>query len=611
MTDTVCNGHHRRPAFADEAEIDAFVAELGRFERGEIDADSWRAYRVVRGAYSQRQEGVHMLRVKIPQGVATAAQLRALAQVGARYSRGYGHITTRQNVQFHFVKPADLEPALRQLSAAGITTSGAGGNAVRNVVACPFAGVSPSEPFDVTPYAEAVTRHFLRHPLASSLPRKFKIAFEGCREDHVATSIQDLGFRARVQETGGRPVRGFSVTVAGGTSTLCTSGAPLFQFLPAAEILALTEAIVRVFHARGDRKNKNRNRLKFLVRDLGFDAFRGLVEQELARVQREGRPDLPFDAEGVGEGGRARGDRLIPPSPAEVARRIQAAPPRGPGLPPTVVPDLAPSAKALATFLETNVRPQRQQGFSVVTVASPQGDVTAAQLEVLAELATAYGDGTVRLATDGQVHLRWIRTAEAESLFARLSAAGLGRTGPGSAGDVVACPGSEVCRLAVTRTRDIARLVEERVRTAIGAPALVSSLPVRVSGCPNGCSQHHLAAIGLQGSARKLGAGAIPQYFVLLGGGVDAHGAHFGKVTAKVPARRAPESVERLVALWIAERAEGEDAGAFFARSLDRARAAIADLEDLTLEDARAEDFVEPGATEDFRPATQEGECAA
>ena len=195
-TDPTLSG---RASFADDREIDAFVETLGRFERGEIDADAWRAYRVARGAYSQRQDGVHMLRIKLPQGATGAAQLRALADVAVRFSRGYGHVTTRQNFQVHFVRPADLEPALRRLAKDGITTSGAGGNAVRNVVACPLAGVSPDEAFDVTPYAEAVTRHFLRHPLASALPRKFKIAFEGCAHDHVATAIHDLGFRARVR----------------------------------------------------------------------------------------------------------------------------------------------------------------------------------------------------------------------------------------------------------------------------------------------------------------------------------------------------------------------------------------------------------------------------
>jgi sulfite reductase beta subunit-like hemoprotein len=597
-----------RDTFADAGEIDAFVETLGRFERGEIDADAWRAYRVVRGAYSQRQDGTHMLRIKIPQGIADAAQLRALAEVATRFSRGYGHVTTRQNVQLHFVRPQDLEAALRRLADAGITTSGSGGNAVRNVVACPLAGVAADEVFDVTPFAEAATRWFLRHPLANALPRKFKIAFEGCGADHVATAIQDLGFRARLGADGSR---GFRVTVAGGTSSLCTSGSALVDFLPAADVLALAEAVVRVFHARGDRVNKQRNRLKFLVRALGFEPFRALVLEELARVRAEGAPRLPFDPERPPVEVPPAHARPTPPSPAVIAARLEAAPPRGPGEPPAIESAVPPPAGALERFRRTNVSPQRQAGRVVVTLALPQGDVTAAQLEALADLALAYGDGAIRLSSRGHALLRWVADADVPALFERLAAAGLGRDGAGSAADVVACPGADVCRLAVTRTRGVARLVADAVRARLGEAALGAALPVHVSGCPNGCSQHHLAAIGLQGSARKLAGRAVPQYFVLVGGGVGEGGAAFAKLAGKVPARRAAEAVERLVALYLAERREGEAAGPFFERALDRAKAAIAPLEELRVEDAGAEDFVEPGATEDFRPDVQSGECAA
>ncbi len=577
-----------RPTFADEREIDAFVAMLRRFERGEIDAEQWRLYRLGRGAYGQRQAGVHMLRVKIPQGIAGAAQLRALADVATRWSRGFGHVTTRQNLQLHFVRPADLEPAMRRLAEAGLTTSGACGNTVRNVVACPLAGVALDEPFDVSPYAEAVTRHFLRHPLGDALPRKFKIAFEGCAQDHVATAIHDLGFRARLGPGG---ARGFEVAAAGGTATACTSGSLLVQRLPAADLLALCEAVIRVFHARGDRVNRKRNRMKFLVRTLGFEPFRALVEEALAAVRAEGAPRLPFDPERPPEEAPPSHDRPPPPSPQALAARLAAAPLRGPGEPPALASDLAPTALDLARFQATQVRPQRQAGFSVVTLRLPQGDVTSAQLEAVADLALAYGDGAVRLGNAGHLHLRWVRTAEVPALFARLAAASLGRDGVGSAADVVACPGADSCGLAVTRTRGLARRIEEAVRARLGDEGARARLPVHASGCPNGCSQHHLAAIGLQGSLRKVGDRAVPQSFVLLGGGVDEGGATFGKLAAKVPSRRVPEAVAALGALYLAERAEGELAGAFFRRAFDRARAVLAPLEALQAEDTVPADF--------------------
>src|SRR5437870_12442372 len=244
-----------RLTFASEAEIDEFVSTLERYARGEVSADGGRAYRLVRGTYGQRQaEDAQMLRVKIPQGILSAGQLHALADIGAQYSRGFGHITTRQNVQFHFVKLHDVEPALRRLAEAGLTTREACGNSVRNITACPYAGVAADERFDVTPYAEALTRYLLRHPLSSTLPRKFKIAFEGCPVDHVATPINDLGFRAALSPDGRG--RGFRVTAGGGTSILATSGGLLHEFLPASEVFRVAEAVLRVFHRLGDYEHK-------------------------------------------------------------------------------------------------------------------------------------------------------------------------------------------------------------------------------------------------------------------------------------------------------------------------------------------------------------------
>src|ERR1700752_2033479 len=251
-----------RLSFASEADIDEFVATLEKFESGELTPDQWRMFRLVRGTYGQRQPGdVQMLRIKIPQGVLTAPQLEALAEVGEQFSRGFGHITTRQNIQFHFVKLHDVEPAMRILADAGLTTRGACGNSVRNITCCPKAGVSPTELFDVTPYSEAMTRYLLRHPLSSSLPRKFKIGFEGCSKDNAKTANNDLSFRATASEDG---ARGFRITVAGGTAILCRSGQLLHDFVPTSEIYDVADAVLRVFAEFGDYKHKQHNRLKFL-----------------------------------------------------------------------------------------------------------------------------------------------------------------------------------------------------------------------------------------------------------------------------------------------------------------------------------------------------------
>src|SRR5437867_4033670 len=283
-----------RLTFASETEIDEFVSTLERYERGELSADGWRAYRLVRGTYGQRQaEDAQMLRIKIPQGVLSANQLHALADVGAQYSRGFGHITTRQNVQFHFVKLHDVEPALRRLAEDGLTTREACGNSVRNITGCPYAGVAGDEIFDVTPYGEAMTRFLLRHPLSSTLPRKFKIAFEGCPVDHVATPINDLGFRAVLAPGGGR---GFRVTVAGGTAILVRTGALLHEFIPASEIFRVAEAVLSLFHDLGDYKHKQRNRIKFVIREIGWTRFREEYDWRLSRARLSGRvPTLEID----------------------------------------------------------------------------------------------------------------------------------------------------------------------------------------------------------------------------------------------------------------------------------------------------------------------------
>jgi sulfite reductase (NADPH) hemoprotein beta-component len=255
-----------RGSFARQRDIDEFVETLGRYENGEISPDDWRRFRLLRGTYGQRQDGVQMLRIKIPQGIVTGRQMRALADVATKYSRGFSHITTRQNIQYHFVLLKDAEQAMRDLADVGMTTREACGNSVRNITACPFAGVAHDEVFDVTPYAEVMTRYFLGHPLSGVLPRKFKIAFEGCPNDHALASIHDLGWYARIVD--GK--RGFRLTIGGGTSILPTSGYLLYDFLPIEQMLDAAEAVVRVYHRLGDYKHRQRNRMKFLIKDLGW-----------------------------------------------------------------------------------------------------------------------------------------------------------------------------------------------------------------------------------------------------------------------------------------------------------------------------------------------------
>lgn len=595
-----------RLSFADEAEVDEFARVLGQFERGELGPDSWRAFRLVRGTYGQRQtDDAQMLRVKIPQGVLTGTQLDALGDVAESYSRGFGHITTRQNVQFHFVRLRDVEPAMRRLAKAGLTTREACGNSVRNITACPYAGVAGDELFDVTPYAEGLTRYLLRHPLSSRLPRKFKIAFEGCPEDHTRTAINDLGFRAVLAPDGSR---GFRVTVGGGTAIMCRSGALLHELVPVDEIYAVADAVLRVFAAFGDYQHKQHNRLKFLVKTLGWERWLAEYHRALESARAERRP-LPVDPELVEAETPPDWPRPPAPDPADINARAVQSKLRGPGIRP---PLLQPIDDSEARWMRTNVRPQKQIGYAIATVTLPLGDITSAQFRIMGDLAASFGDGIVRLTSEQNLVIRWIRTDHLREVYRALAAAKLARSGAGTIADVGSCPGAESCRLAVTQSRGLGRLLEDHVRSAPRIADAAGPADIKISGCPNGCGQHHVAAIGFQGSIRKLGTRVVPQYFVLVGGGAGAEGAVFGRVAAKIPARRAPEAVERLVALYRSERLAGEEMMAFFRRAdLARVKEALADLEPLTEADAQLADFVDLAEDHEYAPEVMDGECSA
>jgi sulfite reductase (NADPH) hemoprotein beta-component len=602
-----------RLSFADEADIDSFVAMLTRFENGEATPDEWRVFRLLRGTYGQRQDAdAHMLRVKIPQGILNRAQLETLASVGEKYSRGFGHITTRQNVQFHFVKLHDAELAMRELADAGVTTREACGNSVRNITACPYAGVAVDEAFDVTPYAEALTRYLLRHPLSSVLPRKFKIAFEGCPHDHIGAAINDIGWTARIETVNGRPVHGFRVTVAGGTATMTRAGNLLHEFLPADQMFDCAEAIIRVFHRLGDYKHKQKNRLKFLVKALGWDGFRSEYERERAALVGAGRAGLPFDRDAPPI------EDAPPPSPLdllpldEIAIRARATAVVGPGIVPQVEPRLTVRSAEFLDWSNTNVRPQKQPGYAIVIVSTMLGDLTSAQFRLLGELAEVFSDGTVRVTSDQNLLFRWVRTGNVESFFRSLAAAGLARPGAGTLSDVTSCPGAESCKLAVTQSRGLGRLLADHLQERRDLVEALPGLDIKISGCPNGCGQHHIAGIGFQGSIKKVGDRPVPQYFVMVGGGFGDGSTTFGRLAAKVPARRAVEALERLVRLYQDQRADGESPIRFFRRvDVAAVKSTLADLERMTPEEATPQDFIDLAEVSAFNPQVMDGECSA
>jgi len=577
--------------FASAKDIEEFVSVLEAFERGVIGPDEFRTFRLTRGIYGQRQDDVQMIRVKIPQGVLNGDQLRALASVAREHSRGFGHVTTRQNVQFHFVKMAAVPQAMDAMEKAGLTTREACGNTVRNITACPMAGVCADEPFDVTPYGEALTRFFLRNPICQALPRKFKIALSGCPTDCAMGAMHDIGVIARTREVEGQREIGFKVVIGGGLSVSPQNAWVLHEFLPPERLLPVCEAIVRVFDRTGNRKNKGQARMKYAIRKLGFETFKAEIEKELHALPAMRDP--------------------------EAGRYVEDARPARPGAPLDLHARIAGSGvPAFRAWAATNTRPQRQRGYSMAFITLARGDITAAQFEAIAGIAETHGNGSVRTAQDQNILLRWVKSEELPAVHRALEAIGLGRGEAGRLLDPTSCPGAESCKIAVTGSRELALAVQSTLTAAAGNGGkdlveAASDLRVKISGCPNSCGQHHVAGIGFHGAARNVNGHAVPAYQMFLGGGVDGDGAHFGRRSAKIPARRVPEALTRLLTLFRDERQPAETVLSFFKRvDLDRVNTVLADLTTYSEADLQADDFKDIGSDAPFEMEVGEGECA-
>ncbi|MFQ5881575.1 MAG: nitrite/sulfite reductase [Candidatus Methylomirabilales bacterium] len=574
-----------RPSFAQEEEIDTFDEFVQRFWRKEVSEDEFKRFRLQQGVYGQRQEGVQMFRIKIPWGGLTAEQLEALADLAQRTPRGIGHVTTRQNMQFHFVKLEEATEFMRHLAKVGMTTREACGNTVRNVTAGACSGVCPREVFDVTPYAEAVARFLLRNPMNQNLPRKFKIAFSGCPDDEGITAIHDIGGRAVLHQENGLSHRGFKLMLAGGLGPVPRHAQLLEEFTPAEDLMVTVAAIVRVFDRFGNRENRSRARLKFVLDEFGLEKLRRLVVRE--------RTGLKLTMAGK-----------FPPIVVRQEDPPANMPVTGdfPGL----------EDPAYERWRRTNVRPQKQPGYMMVTVCLELGDTTALQLRLLAFCAREFGDGTVRTTNQQNFLLRWVPEEALVPLYRVLRRAGLARPGAERLIDVTACPGSDTCQLGITSSRGLAlaigRVVEEK------HPDLAEEVGgrIKISGCPNSCGQHHIATIGFYGGAKKFGGSYAPTYQMLLGGKWGDGTARFGKPTLRIPAKNIPMAIDRLLELYKANRTNGEAFTGFLDRfGPDRVAETLTEFTRLPGYEEAPDGFQDWGTEEAFELKTGAGECAA
>jgi sulfite reductase (ferredoxin) len=571
-----------------QEEIDHYEEEARRFLRGEVHAEVFRRFRLQHGIYGQRQDGVQMVRIKIPFGGMTPSQLRRVADLSDRYSTGVAHLTTRQDIQIHYVKLEHTADIMRRLVEVGLTTREACGNTVRNVTACPYAGICPGEVTDVTPYAKAIAYHFLRNPVCENLPRKFKFAFSGCATDCALTGIHDIGVLAVTQTVDGRERVGFRLTVGGGLGASPKKPYLLEEWVPAQELHLRCEAVLRVFNRHGNRKNKSLARIKFLIEKAGFEKFYAMYAEEYAFL-REGRATAsltPFD--------------LAPePVPSNGAQRGSH---NGDTPPPQY-----------AAWRATNVTPQKQPGYSAVLVTLTIGDLSTDQLRGLAGITDRFAHGTIRTTVTQNFLLRWVADADLPALYEALCGIGLGRPGAQRVGDVIACPGADTCGLGITSSKGVGRTLTDHLE-ATGAACAddLQGIDIKISGCPNSCAQHHIAAIGFHGLGHKANGRLIPAYQLHLGGRSTDQGVAFGVLAGKYPAKRIPEVVDRLLALYRERRHPGEVFTAFVDR-VGKAPIveALAPYDRLPAFEGAAADYSDYGSTEPFSlDEAGAGECA-
>jgi sulfite reductase (ferredoxin) len=606
-------------------EIDNFEALIALRKQGKVDEKVFAEQRLRRGAYGQRYDNgqrhdglktqklpypsltkgpdTHfdapgMQRIKIPFGAMNPAQMRVIADLAEEYSDSIVHITTRQDVQLHFVHIDETPSIFRRLAAVGVTSREACGNSVRNVTACPLAGVCHTEKFDVSPYAKACAFYMLGHPDTMDFGRKFKIAFSGCAHEACAlVSMHDLGGIAATKVVDGKEVKGFEIYVGGGLGAVPYQAKLLAEFVTEDELLPLCRAVGRVFARLGEKKNRNKARVKFVVAKLGIEKFREAVNEEL---------------------------RTMPPDPVDFRKFLAEIPkwdesPREAGA-QTV--QLSVNGKKLGgeydKWVETNVYRQRQPGYSTVTVTLPLGDASAEQFRELADLVHKYASDHLRTTVEQNVVLRWVKNEHVPALYEALKAIDLSEGGAGTIVDVVTCPGTDTCKLGIASSRGLAGELRHRLAAKNASlDAAIRNLRIKVSGCFNSCGQHHVADIGFYGNTRTIGGFNVPHFQVMLGGQWSENAGSYALALGAIPSKRIPELVDALTDRFVTGRNGPESFQAWCQRVGKKELKTIVDQFDVKTRPAPAH-AVEPGFYSDWGDPRQYsgtgdigvGECA-
>lgn len=557
------------------------IAELNNkirdFRNGTIPEERFKAYRLTRGVYGQRQPGVQMFRIKIPGGSITSAQLRRIARLSDQYTNGNLHLTTRQDIQLHYIHLEDTPEMWEQLEEVGITTREACGNTVRNITVSALAGIDPEEPFDVTPYAEATFRYFLRNPVCQEMGRKIKIAFSSGEKDTALTFLHDFGFIPKLKD--GK--RGFQVFVGGGLGAQAMPARQAVEFLPAPELLPYLEAGLRVFDRYGEREKRYKARLKFLVdekRGIGLQRYLELLGKERLALKHS-----PIN---------------INSTPEEITHN-QNAP---------VIP--APGTEEYSHWLRTNVVKQKQDGLYAIKLQIPLGDLSSDHARAIADLTEQYGTGILRITIAQGLYLLHIQEEALPFFYTELNKLDLASAGAETLADITACPGTDTCNLGVTNSTGIAHVLEKLIREEYKHLITERDIHIKISGCMNSCGQHMIANIGFHGSSIKHGNKVIPALQVVIGGGLspDGEGLIADKVI-KLPTKRIPDAVRLLLDDYEAYQASEEYFNRYYQHQGKRYFYEL--LKPLAnLDTLQAEDYIDWGEELTFTPEIGVGECA-
>ncbi|MCP4978403.1 MAG: HEPN domain-containing protein [Maribacter sp.] len=559
-----------------EKDIIDLEAKIRQFKEGDINEEKFRSLRLARGVYGQRQFGVQMIRIKLPYGKVTSNQLNRICDVSDEYSTGRLHITTRQDIQIHYVD-LDRTPELwAQLEKDEVTLREACGNTVRNVTASETAGIDIDEPFDVSPYAHALFEYFLRNPISQDMGRKFKVSFSASDADTGLSYMHDIGFIAKIKNG----VKGFKVMLGGGLGSQPRHADVLYSFLASYRIIPLMEAVVRVFDRYGERKSRAKARLKFLLKDLGLEGFKQLLEEETKAV--------PYKSN---------------PIKLETYPKVKIA---GTAIPEVEIDD----QKAYEQWKSTNLVPQKQEGYVAIGIKVLLGDFYTENARLLADLVEKYAAGEIRLSLRQNILIPYVKEELIPFFYVELEKLGFAHAGYNKALDITACPGTDTCNLGIASSTGIARELERVIKAEYPHYINNPDVVIKISGCMNACGQHNMANIGFQGmSIRTKDKLAAPALQVLLGGGNvgDGHGKFADKVI-KVPSKRGPEAL-RLILNDFDANGNGADYATYYEAKGEPYFYEL--LKPLgTLDNLNQDDFIDWGSEEKYQKAIGIGECA-